>query len=212
VTLSYAQSLDGSLTACPGRREPLSGPEALRLTHWLRASHAAILVGIGTVLIDDPRLTVRLVAGAHPRAVVVDSQLRTPPTANVLCRGRGHPWIATTAAASAERRARLEAAGARVLPLPATPGGQVDLAALLAWLAAEGITTLMVEGGARIITSFLAAGLVDQVVLTLAPRLLGGPRALGEVGAEARARLPRLASVRYTQLGGDLIVQAEVGR
>ena len=91
VTLSYAQSLDGCIAAGPGQRLSLSGPEALMLTHELRAAHAAILVGIGTVLADDPRLTVRLVPGSHPQPVVVDSRLRIPDDCYLLRHGPRRP-------------------------------------------------------------------------------------------------------------------------
>ncbi len=95
VTLSYAQSLDGSITARRGEPLAISGPESLEMTHRLRAEHDAILVGIGTLLADDPRLSVRLVAGADPQPIIVDSRLRFPLNARILLDGRS-PWIATT--------------------------------------------------------------------------------------------------------------------
>ena len=139
----------------------------MAMTHGLRAAHEAILVGIGTVLADNPRLNVRLVEGPDPQPVILDSRLRFPPYANLLKNGRS-PLIAANAGADAERRQALEAAGARVLVLPGN-NGWVDLADLLKHLGSMGINSLMVEGGARVITSFLASRLVDQVVLTLAP-------------------------------------------
>ena len=202
ITLSYAQSLDGSITATAGQPLALSGPEAMKLTHELRAGHDAILVGIGTVLADNPRLTVRLASGPNPQPVVLDSRLRLPFTANLL----GHPKppiIASTDRASAERQAALESKGARVIRFPANEGGRVHLPALLEWLAQNGIKSVMVEGGSAVITSFLSAHLVDRVIVTIAPRFVGGLHAV-----TARCDLP-LRNARYRVLGADVIVEAD---
>ena len=207
VTLSYAQSLDGSIADRPGRPLALSGPQAMALTHSLRTSHEAILVGIGTVLADNPRLNVRLVAGPDPQPVVVDSRLRFPPYANLL-KNRRAPIIATNAGADAERREALEAAGARILVLPGN-NGWVDLPDLLKHLGCLGINSLMVEGGAQIITSFLASRLVDQVVLTIAPLLVGGLRVVNQLGRSSQRRFPRLTHLSYQQLGDDLVLRGE---
>jgi GTP cyclohydrolase II len=203
VTLTYAQSLDGSVAAVPGQTLALSGPESKTFTHQLRAAHDAILVGIGTVLADDPRLTVRLVSGPNPQPILLDSQLRFPLDANLL-RHPHPPWIATTGRADPERQAALETAGARVLRLPADDCGRVHLPSLLDTLADAGIKTLMVEGGSAVITSFAAARLIDRLALTLAPRLVGGLRAVS-----APCDL-RLRNVTYRSLGTDLIVEADV--
>jgi GTP cyclohydrolase II len=209
VTLSYAQSLDGSIAARPGRSLRLSGAPALRLTHALRACHDAILVGIGTVLADDPRLTVRLVAGEHPQPVVVDSRLRFPLTANLLRPGQAPPWIAAGPHADPRRRDALVAAGANVIDAATTGAGWIDLPALLGRLGELGVRRLMVEGGARVIESFVADRLVDQLVVTVAPRLVGGPRALGGAGGPVAACLPRLVNVHYERLGDDFIVRGD---
>jgi GTP cyclohydrolase II len=207
VTLSYAQSLDGSIADRPGRPLALSGSQAMAMTHALRALHQAILVGIGTVLADNPRLNVRLVSGPDPQPVVVDSRLRFPPYANLL-KNRRSPWIATHADAEAERQHALEAAGARVLRLPGS-NGWVDLDALLEHLGSIGINSLMVEGGAQIITSFLTFRLVDQVVLTIAPLLVGGLRVVDHLELASRRRFPRLKNLSYQQLGDDLVLRGE---
>ena len=207
VTLSYAQSLDGSIADRPGRPLALSGPEAMALTHGLRAIHEAILVGIGTVLADNPRLNVRLVEGPDPQPVVVDSRLRFPPYANLLKNQRS-PLIATNEGADPERQLALEASGARVLRLPGN-NGWVDLADLLEHLGSMGINSLMVEGGAQIITSFLASRLVDQVVLTIAPLLVGGLRVVDHLSRSSRRRFPRLQRLSYQQLGDDLVLRGE---
>ena len=211
VTLTYAQSLDGCLTAQQGTATPISAPASLKMTHALRAAHGAILVGIETVLADDPALTVRLVAGDNPQPVIVDSHLRTPPDARLL-QGSGGAWIATTAqGAQSSRRLRLEEAGACILTLPAAKKGRVDLAALLTCLGAEGIGSLMVEGGARILTSFLEEGLADYAVITIAPVFLGGYQMIQPAGAgdELRGVMPRLQNVEQVQLAADTILWGE---
>ncbi len=205
VTLAYAQSLDGSLAATPGKPLALSGAAALTLTHALRAAHDAILVGVGTVLADDPRLTVRLVAGADPQPVVLDSTLRTPATARLFDHPRG-VWLFTTERSCPCDRAALAARGADITVLPADAAGRVELAALLATLAQRGVRTLMVEGGATVLSGFVAAHLVNYAVVTLAPRLVGGLHAFQH---SLNGAAPQLAQVAYTQAGADLIVWGE---
>ena len=206
VTLSYAQSVDGCIAARPGQPMALSGPQALVLTHQLRADHDAILVGIGTVLADDPRLSVRLVKGRNPQPIIADSRLRFPPDARLLRNPDRTAWIATCQQADGHRQEVFESAGARVLRLPPNARGQVDLAVLLERLGQLGINSLMVEGGTRIITSFLSEQLVDSVVLTIAPKLLGGLRAVRQLRLLDPIQLPHLHNVRYQQLEDDIIM------
>lgn len=211
VTLSYAQSLDGSLTDEAGRPFPLSGAQSLRLTHKLRASHDAILIGIGTLLADDPQLTVRLVDGPDPQPIVVDSHLRFPPTARLLRHPNRPPWIVTTETAVSPHQSTLEAAGARLLRLPAAADGRIDLMAMLTRLLALGIQSVMVEGGARIISSLLAQQLADRVVLTIAPLFVGGLNVLHGWQRPLQApQLPRLRHLRYQRLGDDMVVYGDL--
>ncbi len=211
VTLSYAQSLDGSIAATPGQPLALSGPLSLTLTHALRAAHDAILVGIGTVLADDPRLTVRLVAGADPQPVVVDSHLRLPSTAKLLRHPRG-VWIATT---DAERQVGAQALGgnARILEVAAGADGRVNLLALLQELGRRGIRSVMVEGGSQLLTSFVQEQLAQAAVITIVPRLVGGLSAISApltAGSSAPAASPRLSAVTYTPAGEDLVVWGDL--
>jgi 3,4-dihydroxy 2-butanone 4-phosphate synthase/GTP cyclohydrolase II len=201
VTVAFAQSLDGSLTAERGQPLALSGPQALVYTHQLRATHAAILVGLGTVFADDPQLTVRHATGPNPQPIVLDSHLRLPLSARLLRHPTHRLWIFATEAAPHERQSALEAVGARITRLPADEAGQVALPALLDELGARGIASLMVEGGARVLTAFLAQRLADRVSVTIAPRLIGGLRAVTE-------RLDvSLRNVQYRVLGDDVIVE-----
>jgi GTP cyclohydrolase II len=171
----------------------------------LRAAHDAILVGIGTVLADNPRLNVRLVPGKNPQPVLLDSRLRMPSYANLLKDGN-RPWVITTPGAEAARQADLEKQGAKVFRMPEGSCGGIDLPALLSKLADMGITSLMVEGGAQVITSFITSRLVDQVIVTVAPVLVGGLRVLESSLSLPLGHFPRLAQVSFHQVGQDLVL------
>ena len=208
VTLTYAQSLDGSIARADSLPLSLSGSTSAEMTHLLRSSHDAILVGIGTVIVDDPRLTVRLADGKDPQPIILDSRLRCPLDATLLESYRTMPWLATREDAPLERQVELEAAGARVLRLPGRQkDGLIDLQALMDALFEDGVRSVMVEGGARVITELLAARLVDHVVLTIAPTLVGGLPALsGKNGSSNGVHFPRLQGLGYERAGEDLIV------
>jgi len=210
VTLSYAQSLDGSIAIERGKPLQLSNPHTQALTHRLRALHDAVLVGINTVLSDDPQLTVRLAPGNSPRPVVLDSQLRFPLSARLLNPPCIPPLIVTTATASPQREGRLREAGAQIIRLPALRNGHVDVGVLLTRLHTLGIASLMVEGGSTVITSFLASENVDVLIVTIVPRVLGGLPAVTSLGGAARS-LPDggLTNVHYHSFAGDLVVCAE---
>jgi len=209
VTLSYAQSLDGSITACRGVPLSLSGRESLKLWHRLRVYHDAILVGIGTVLADDPQLNVRLVTGNDPQPVILDTKLRFPLRALALNSSKP-PWIVTTKKCDSKKQKKLESKGARVVRLEATKRGWVNLVSLLEYLAKQKINSLMVEGGARVITSFLQEQLIDRFVLTITPFFIGGLHAVEELVQPARPgsdtllmKAKILGNQRY---GQDLVI------
>lgn len=207
VTLSYAQSINGAITDRRGQPMSISGAESLTLVHKLRAGHDAILVGIGTVLADDPRLDVRRVEGEDPQPVVLDSRLRFPLDSRLLGNDNLPPWVITTEAADPIRRKELEAVGARVWSAP-TCNGRIDLPGALDYLVRQGVHSLMVEGGAQVITSFLQAKLVDRVVVTIAPMLVGGLNAIES--PMAGVILPRLQDLRYQRLGNDIVLLGNV--
>jgi len=175
VALKLALSLDGALAERPGVRTRITGREAGRRTHRLRAGFDAILVGRGTVQTDDPLLTVRgpVEPRRPPVRVVLDTELSTSPEARLVAGAAEAPtWLVCGPGAPAARRERLEAAGARVLEAPASEDG-VDLRRTLKRLAAEGIGTVLAEGGARVTGSLLGRGLVQRLHLLYAPVLLG---------------------------------------
>ena len=176
------------------------------MTHRLRATHDAILVGIGTVLADNPRLTVRLADGPDPQPVILDSRLRTPTDANLLSNPTP-PWIFTVAPVDAAHRHALEQAGARIVVLPPGLDGKADPGAVLDHLGGMGIRRVMVEGGAEIIQTFLASGLVDQVAITVAPIFVGDLRAYGR---SPEVAFPRLDTPSVAQLGQDTLIWGKI--
>ena len=220
TVLKAASSLDGRVATHTGHSQWITGEAARADGHALRNRLDAILVGVGTVLADDPRLTARGIRGGRdPVRIVLDSSLRTPPGAKLMP-GPHSPArvvIATTPAAPAARQRRLELAGAEVWRL-ADHGGQVDVAALGQRLAAEGVTTLLVEGGPSVHASFLERRLADEVRLYLAPVVLGGHgRTAGPawVAGQGVAHLndaQRFQVGSVLRLGDDLCLVARVGR
>jgi len=208
VTLSYAQSIDGCIARRPGRPLTLSNRQSQTMTHRLRSLHDAILVGIGTILADNPQLTVRYTNGKNPQPVIVDSRLRCPVDARVL-RHDPPALIATSANANGDRATALAAAGASFLRLPADSEGLLDLERLLGLLGARGIKTLMIEGGAQIITSILRNHLADQLVLTIAPVYIGGLTAVGPMQLDLLSP-PRIRNVKYEMFGDDMILRADL--
>ena len=212
VTLSYAQTLDGRLATSTGSSQWISDPKSLRFSHELRANHDAIMVGVGTVRKDDPRLTVRLTAGRDPLRVVVDSTLRAPLTAAVLTKGAAPGTIlAVTDHAPAAKRDEVRNLGATVLCLPTNAGGRVDLVALLAALNDRGVGSVLVEGGAEMITALLRARLVDRLVVCIVPKILGaGIEAVGDLGIRELARSLNITDMSITPYGVDLVLEGRV--
>ena len=174
VTLSYAQSLDGCIGKRGGARVSLSGPEALAMTHSLRAQNDAILVGIGTILADDPLLTVRFAEGTSPQPIILDSRLQLPDNARILARTDRKPILFCDYSAGEKRKNKLKSLGCRIIPVSEGKNSRLDLRIILDNLSSLGIKTLMVEGGSRVIASFLSENLVDKIILTISPLFLGG--------------------------------------
>lgn len=204
VTLHFAQTLDGRIATRNGSSRWISGPLATRFAHELRAAADAVLIGSGTAIADDPLLTVRLVEGRQPIRVVLDARARLPAGAKLLSDASATTIHATCSA-------DLPALAPHVEPwrLPPGPGGLgVDLDALLARLTARGVGHLLVEGGSGMITSFLRRNLVDRIIVTVAPMILGeGIDAVGDLGIEALDRALRFEPVRVFSLGDDVLIE-----
>ena len=208
ITLSYAQSLDGCISAGKGIPTAISGDQSLVMTHKLRAMHDAILVGINTVLIDNPSLTVRHVEGDSPIPIILDSHLRIPTEAKLLHQNGKQVIIAALPSASKEREKKLVEAGARVVRISAASGGGIKLSELFRWLREHDVKSLMIEGGAKVISSVLAERLGDQLVLTIAPKFFGrnGVNAVEDLNCIRPTSIPCLAHVEYERLGDDMLV------
>ena len=230
VTIKFAASLDGRIATSTGDSQWISGNQSLKLAHRLRREHDAILVGIGTVLRDDPKLTVRLVNGRSPLRVIVDSRLRVPLRAHVLSDGEpGRTVIATTEFADRAKIAEIERLGAEVLVMPAASriipvvsssnayahaaskkerqaALGVDLKELLVELGRRRMASVLVEGGAGIITAFVAERIADRFVVAIAPKIIGsGLAAIGELGILNLHDAVTFCSVRTKRLGDDII-------
>ena len=234
VTLKAAATLDGFIAprqpngASNGQIHWITGPAARLAAHRLRAAHDAILVGVGTVIADDPQLTVRLPPGERPPArpplrVVLDGHLRTPPRARLLRQGpTSPPPLVVTAApdglnlSPAERQSRehraqaLRRAGAELLELPTPGDGRIPLPRVLAALATRAIQSLLVEGGSQVHGAFIAQRLVDEVAVFLAPRLLGDGVPLTAGPALPWAAPLQLGPLNVESLSGDILLRAEV--
>ena len=211
LRLKIAASVDGSTALHNGHSQWITAEDARRDGHTWRRRASAVLTGIGTALADDPRLDVRLVpTPAQPLRVVVDSRFRLPTSAKLLA-PPGKVLICG-ACASASAEAALSAQGAELLHLPG-PGGEVDLAALLRVLAERGVNELQVEAGARLNGALLRAGLVDELLIYLAPMLLGAGRPMASLGPfEALAQGLPLKWLDCSSVGADLRIRALVER
>jgi GTP cyclohydrolase II len=205
VVLKYAQTLDGRIATMTGDSKWISGTEERTLAHALRAACDGVLVGVGTVLHDDPQLTVRMVRGTSPIRVVLDTTLRTPASAKILGNDAA-TVVLTTDAAPRRRREELQATGTAVRVVPPGPGG-VDLRASLDALGEFGVRTLLVEGGSRVLTSLLAAGFVDRLVVSVSPTIIGsGTEAVGSLGTRHIAEGLRLDNGSVHLAGDDVLL------
>jgi diaminohydroxyphosphoribosylaminopyrimidine deaminase/5-amino-6-(5-phosphoribosylamino)uracil reductase len=203
LRMKAAVTLDGRSALADGTSQWITGGEARADGHAWRKRAGAVLTGVGTVREDDPRLDVRLVETARqPLRVIVDSRLETPAGARIVA--PPGDVLVYAAIDDAARRSALEARGAEVALLP-SPSGKVDLAAMVADLGRRGINELHVEAGEKLNASLLAAGLVDELLVYVAPRLLGSGRSLAALPPPARlADALAFAYVDVAQIGDDL--------
>ncbi|MBA4543088.1 MULTISPECIES: bifunctional diaminohydroxyphosphoribosylaminopyrimidine deaminase/5-amino-6-(5-phosphoribosylamino)uracil reductase RibD [Thermoactinomyces] len=213
VALKMATTLDGKIATENGDSRWVTGEKARARVHDLRRRYDAILVGSGTVLADNPRLTVRLggEAANHPLRVIVDSTLRTPPDALVTDVAEAPTWIFTTERKDPKAEKRLSEKGVRVIT--AGRGPRVDLDAMLAFLGEQGILSLLVEGGGEINASFLSGGHVQKVITFLAPKLLGGKDSRSAIAGSNPQRMAdavRLRDLDIERIGEDFLIMGYV--
>jgi len=206
ITLKTAASLDGKTATRTNESKWITGPDARMDVHQYRHKHDAILVGVGTVLADDPSLDTRLPnGGKNPVRIILDSHFRTPSNSKVLTDGKAPTWIVTGSNPDMEKVAALEGKeGIRVLTLPMV---KVEVNALLALLGEEGITSLFVEGGATVNGSFLKEKAIQQVITYIAPKLIGGKVAPTLIGGEGFATMDEVVELEIKEvirIGTDL--------
>ncbi len=208
TVLKLALSLDGKIATRTGDSRWITSKEGREFAHYLRGKSDGVLVGINTVLQDDPRLTVRMgYHGPRLKRVVLDSRGRLPLSARLLkVRPVSDTIVALTPRAPAGKRKKLLERGTTCLTLPSA-GGRVNLKKLLKKLAALGVMRLLIEGGGEVAASILKEGLVDEVHLIIAPLIIGGkeaPDAVGGEGVEKLARAYRLKNLSVKKLGPDI--------
>jgi diaminohydroxyphosphoribosylaminopyrimidine deaminase / 5-amino-6-(5-phosphoribosylamino)uracil reductase len=205
VTVKYAQSLDGRIATARGDSHWISSEPSRKYAHRLRAQHDAIMVGIGTVLADDPLLTVRLVKGKNPLRIVLDSRLRIPAHAQLL-QDEGKTLIVTTETNAQKKIKTLHKQGAEVLIAQKGQDGRVKLKALMKQLAKRSISSVLVEGGQKVITSLLKERLVNRMVLITAPLIVGkGIDGIGDLGITDLEGAIKPSSYKVSKVGEDVI-------
>jgi diaminohydroxyphosphoribosylaminopyrimidine deaminase/5-amino-6-(5-phosphoribosylamino)uracil reductase len=214
VTLKAAITLDGRLAGRTGESKWITGERARREAHRMRANSDAVMVGVGTVLADDPRLTVRSVRGTDPVRVVLDTQLRTPLGARIVRHDSTSPtMIFHAAGADPSRRKRIMRDGVQLVAVKRSRKGGVSLQAVLRELVRRDVVRLLCEGGSRVHGSLLDDGLADRAAVFLAPRILGDARAVPLAQGRGAACLSdawRLCDIRVKRLGDDLLITGDI--
>ena len=212
VVLKYAMTLDGKLAAYTGQSQWITGEEARRHVHIQRSRYRAIMVGVGTVLTDDPQLTCRIEGGRNPLRIVCDTHLRTPLTAKVVQTAQEIPTLIAACETDPARIKPYEDLGVRVWTLPAK-NGRVNLTALMERLGKEEVDSVLIEGGAQLHWAALESGVVNKVQAYIAPKLLGGETAKSPIGGQGFPhpdQAVRLKDPKLTRLGEDFLIESEV--
>jgi len=214
VTLKLALSLDGRIASRTGASKWVTGPEARARVHLLRAQQDAVIVGVGTALADDPRLTVRDAPGNSPLRVIFDTKLRLPIGSRLVQTAREVPtWVVCTTDAASSAEEQLLERGVEVIRAPPSSEGRIDPIAALRLLAARGVVTAMVEGGAELAGSVLAGAVVDELHAFIAPILLGPrgrPGAVDWAGPATPAEAPSISNPQWEVCGADAHVWGSI--
>lgn len=210
ITIKFAQTLDGKIASSDRSSKWISSPESLKFAHKLRASNDAILVGIGTILSDDSKLTTRLVRGKNPTRIIIDRKLRVPVKAQVLSLPEKNKTIIfTTKVASKHKIDRITKKGIEIIVLPAKKRGDIDLRHIIRILYKKGIRRILVEGGSRTITSFIREKLADRLVSVISPKIIGkGVSFAGDLGITNINKSLELKPGKVKKSGKDIIYTA----
>jgi diaminohydroxyphosphoribosylaminopyrimidine deaminase/5-amino-6-(5-phosphoribosylamino)uracil reductase len=209
VILKVAATLNGKIATREGDSKWISGETSRHFVHRMRDQVDGVVVGIGTVLKDDPQLTARIKKGRDPYRIILDSRLRIPEDAQVVGSSPSKTIIATTELAARDKIERLEKKGVRILILDSKQG-RVDLKNCLSKLGEMGMMSLLVEGGSQVNGSFLDEGLIDKILFFLSPKLIGDREALGIFGGSGKANLKEalpLDELRIRRIGEDILIE-----
>ena len=216
VILKTAMTLDGKIALGNTVSQWVTGEQARRKAHRLRNQVDAVLVGIQTILVDNPRLTTRLPRkrGKDPHRIILDSTLRIPLDARILSQASlATTFIATTRKSPHEKILELQKKGAVILEVP-EQDNRVNIKLLLRELGRLGMTSLMIEGGAEVNASALHAGIVDKLIWFVAPKLMGGKEAVGVIGGTSKGKLQKtlpVRNIRCRKVGDDLMMEGYLG-
>lgn len=212
VTLKFAQTLDGRIATVSGHSRWISSPSSLKFAHMLRAIHDGILVGSGTIVEDDPELTVRLVKGRHPVRIVVDTRLSLSLDAAVLKnQDKARTIVGATSLADQNKLHELQRMGIETIIVHTDAERRADLGQLLIELGRRNISSVLVEGGAAVITSVLRQRLANRVVVVVAPKIVGkGIEAVGDLGIQVMDDAMKLSVRRVIRKGGDTIFDGRI--
>ena len=212
VTVKYAQTLDGRIATKTGDSQWISCEESRKYVHHLRAINDSIMVGAGTVTADNPQLTVRHIKGKNPLRIIIDSNLRIPIKSSVLTDDNPHLTIlATTSKAPARKVTAVKKLGVEVLLVKKERNGRVSLSSLLKELGKREIMSVLVEGGAEIVTSLLKANLVDKMIIPISPRIIGkGLEAIGDLNINKMKNAIKFSSFNTMKKGEDLIFEGTI--
>ena len=212
VVMKYAMTMDGKLATRTGQSKWITGEPARQRVQQDRHRYTAIMVGVGTVLADDPMLTCRLPDCKNPVRIICDTHLRTPLQSRIVQSAAKVPTIIATACTNQQQTAPYQQAGCQVLTVP-EQNNHIDLTALMSALGRQGIDSLLLEGGGTLNWSALQAGIVHKVQAYLAPKLFGGAAALSPIaglGVERPDACVRLTPPQITILGNDILLESEV--
>lgn len=209
VTYKCAMTLDGKISTVTGASRWISGEESRKLVHRMRARMDAVMVGVDTIIADNPELTVRHVRGRNPLRVVVDTRLRTPESVRVLSDGKAAGTVIATAETNPRVHLRYQKQGATILVCE-QENGRVSMGDLLLKLGERGVQSILLEGGGRLAGSMLEQGLIDEFVFFLAPKLLGsdGFSPFNLVGKTSMEQAFRLNIIQVKRSGADIVVYA----
>jgi len=214
VIMKYAMTMDGKIATFTGKSKWITDEAARQRVHQDRHRCSAIMVGVDTVIADDPLLTCRMEGGRNPIRIICDTNLRTPLNSQIVMTAESVPTILATSCTNAQRQQSYINAGCQIIVLP-EKDGHIDLAKLMTILGSKQIDSILLEGGATLNWSFLQSGLVNKVQTYIAPKLFGGVHAktpVGGMGVQSPDQAFILKNSTVTFLGEDILIESEVMR